>query len=693
MAVPLVMLASMSPRFRNTLSWLHTWMGLILGLAIVMLAVTGAVLVVRPQLDDVINAPLLRVPACAEPLSLDKLAAIAEAAHPASRLYAVEVTKSATSSIAFRFTDYDYVYVNPCSGAVLGIKNHYAGLFGTVDWLHRFKFVAHGDGTGRPIAGWFDTGFLIFLILGGLVLWWPRSRATLGRAFRFNWRARGVTRTLSLHKIVGLYLSLLLLVITVTALPLGFQTFRNALVWLTHSSVATPPPPRLAAPAAGTRLPLGTLYARAEKAVPDLAWVSLYMPAPGSAVMHAEILGRDAPHADAKGHLYLDAYTGRTLRFESYASGTTPGRKLYLYLLALHSGLVGGLPYQLALLIAVLGIPVQAYSGASAYLRRRFVRSKRETRSVRLVRKSIEAAGICSFEFADPQGRPLSPFEAGAHIDLYLPNGLVRQYSLCGDPADRDRYTIAVLRHPNSRGGSQALHDELKPGALVEIGLPRNHFPLVKTARFSLLLAGGIGITPLLAMAEELRRMGAPFELHYSVTARARAAFLGCMIEGGLDEYVYLHVSDEGTRLDMAALLAAHDRDCDIYVCGPESFMDAALAEATQIGWPVERLHREHFSGLARDMADGKPFELQIASTGRLIAVKAGESAATALARHGIDIPTACAEGICGTCITGVRAGEIDHRDMVLTAKERERNDRFTPCCSRASSPLLVLDL
>lgn len=686
-------MASMSPRFRNTLSWLHTWTGLILGLAIVMLAVTGAALVARPELDDVINAPLLRVPACAQPVALDRLTAIAEAAHPASRLYAVEVTKAATSSVAFRFADYDYVYVDPCRGAVLGIKNHYAGVFGTMDWLHRFKFIAHGDGAGRSVAGWFNVGFVLLLIIGGLVLWWPRSRAAAGRAFRFNWRARGISRTLSLHKVAGLYLSLLLLVITLTALPLGFQTFRDAISWLTRSSVETPPPPHLAAPANLQPLPLAALYIRVEKAVPDLSWVSLYIPAAHSAVMHAEILRRDAPHANAKGHLYLNAYTGQTLRFRPYASGTTPGRKLYLYLLALHSGLVGGLPYQLALLIAVLGIPVQAYSGASAYLRRTFKRPLRETRRVRLVRKSLEADGICSFEFADPRGRALPPFEPGAHIDVHLENGLVRQYSLCGDPADRSRYTIAVLRHPQSRGGSQTLHETLEPGALVEIGLPRNHFPLAKTARYSLLVAGGIGITPILAMAETLQRMGTPFVLHYSVASRARAAFLQRIAERGLNDRTRLHVSDEGTRLDIAALLSAHDPDADIYVCGPSAFMDAVLGEATQRGWPDMRLHREYFSGLAQDLAESKPFEVEIASTGQFIEVKACESAVTALARHGIDIPTACAEGVCGTCITGVRAGDIDHRDMVLTADERVRNDRFTPCCSRANSARLVLDL
>jgi vanillate O-demethylase ferredoxin subunit len=227
----------MNVSFRKPLSWLHTWSGHIFGLAIVLFAVTGAGLVLRPELEPAANRNLFAVPVCSTPLSLNALDAAARAAHPLSRPYAIEITRDPAASTAIRFVDDEYVYLDPCTARVLGIKNQYGGFFGTLEWLHRFKFVAHGDGLGRVVGGWVSAVFAALLIMGGLVLWWPRRRGEFKSAATFQWRRSGGARTLSLHKVVGLYSAILLLVIVLTALPLAFQPFRHLISWATQSAV------------------------------------------------------------------------------------------------------------------------------------------------------------------------------------------------------------------------------------------------------------------------------------------------------------------------------------------------------------------------------------------------------------------------------------------------------------------------
>ena len=686
----------MKLQFRESLSWLHTWSGLVLGLAIALFAITGAGLVLRPNLDVFVNRHLLAVPACNAPRPLDRLVRDAERAYPNGEFRAVEITADPTASLAVRFADDTYVYLNPCSAEILGIKNHYAGFFGTLDWLHRFRFIGNPehDLSGKITGGLITAVFLVLLIVGGLLLWWPRTRGEWKNAAAFQWRRRGSARTLSLHKVVGLYSALLLLLITLTALPLSFQPFRDLIGWATNSPVASAPPPRLSRPAHGKPLPLQELWQLAEARVGDIAWASLYRPAATSAVAEVEILQRGAPHANAKSFLYLNAYNGETIRLSRYATGMPEGRKVYLYLLALHSGLVGGLGYQLLLLLAVLGIPVQVYSGASVWLRRKFRKAPpAATLRLRLVRKMKEAESIASFEFTHPDGRSLPPFSAGSHIDVTPLPGLTRQYSLCNDPNDTHRYVIAVLRCADSRGGSQAMHEVLKAGDLVEVSVPRNHFPLAHSAARSLLIAGGIGITPILCMAERLANSGADFRLHYCMRSRGQAAFLERIAASDFARRAQLHVSDEGTRLDIDALLDSEPRDSHLYICGPAGFMDAVIAAAAARGWPETLIHREYFAAAAHDSARDTAFDVRIASTGQTIRVERDETAVVALARHGILIPTSCSEGVCGTCVTRVIEGEIEHNDVFLTGEERARNDQFTPCCSRARSPLLVLDL
>jgi len=314
---------------------------------------------------------------------------------------------------------------------------------------------------------------------------------------------------------------------------------------------------------------------------------------------------------------------------------------------------------------------------------------------VRVARKRVEAEGICSFELVHAEGGALPPFTAGAHVEVHLPGGVTRPYSLYGSPADTQRYRIAVLRETASRGGSAALHERVAEGDRLAIESPRNLFKLADEARSHLLLAGGIGITPLLAMAEELTRRGAPFELHYCARSRARAAFVEQIERSAYSGHVSLHFSDgdAARRLDIAALLAQAPRGRHLYACGPAGFMDAVLGAARAQGWPEAQLHHEVFGALPVDSSGDQAFEVQLGESGRIVPVPAGCSIVTALAQAGVTIPTSCEQGICGTCMTTVLSGTPDHRDQYLTPEEQAAGELILPCCSRAKSARLVLAL
>lgn len=308
------------------------------------------------------------------------------------------------------------------------------------------------------------------------------------------------------------------------------------------------------------------------------------------------------------------------------------------------------------------------------------------------------AQGIRMFELAPLDGTRLPEYTPGAHIDVHLPTGLVRQYSLCGGPQQRDAYVIAVQHNVASRGGSRAMH-ALQVGDTLSIEGPRNHFPLANDARHSVLLAGGIGITPLLSMAERLAQTQASFELHYCVRNRERAAFLDRLDAPHLNGRCTLYTDDAPTdaRIDVARIVRDPLPGSHLYVCGPSGFMDHAFDTAKQAGWTDRHLHREYFSAPAIDTRDNAPtaraFSVRLARSGKLVSVSERETVVQALAAHGVCIETSCEQGVCGTCLTRVLAGDPEHRDLYLTDDERARNDQFLPCCSRSHTDELVLDL
>jgi vanillate O-demethylase ferredoxin subunit len=314
-----------------------------------------------------------------------------------------------------------------------------------------------------------------------------------------------------------------------------------------------------------------------------------------------------------------------------------------------------------------------------------------KTIPVRVVDKRRAALDICLFELERSDGQALPPFSAGSHIDVHLPGGLVRQYSLCNDPAQHQRYQICILLDPHTRGGSRAMHDKVAVGDTLLIGEPRNLFHLVPGEHAVLLLAAGIGVTPLLSMAWKLLSQGRRFHLHYFTRSAERTAFHAQILQSPLRAMVSFWFDDAPgvARPSIGDILDHTEPDAHVYACGPLGFLKYVQDTCAQMQWA--HLHYEAFT--AAPVAAGEAFTVKLQSSGRLIAIPAGQTVVEALAQAGVEIPVSCEQGICGTCLTRVCEGVPDHRDQYLTDQERERGDQFTPCCSRARSPVLVLDL
>lgn len=313
---------------------------------------------------------------------------------------------------------------------------------------------------------------------------------------------------------------------------------------------------------------------------------------------------------------------------------------------------------------------------------------------VRVQRIVQETADIKSFELVSTDGAALPAWDAGAHIDVRIDDKTVRQYSLCGVPGARDAYRIAVKKAADSRGGSRAMHQRVGVGDTLAISDPRNHFPLIDGARHYVLIAAGIGITPLVAMTRELQARGASYELHYFTRSIADTAFHEELSSARYAGHVTLHhgVAD-GLRELLRGLLGQYLAGHHLYMCGPRRFTEV-IDEVTAGIWPTEAIHVEYFSAdRAALAAPSEAFEVKLQRSGRTIPVAAGTSIVDALSAHGIEVATSCREGVCGTCLTGVIAGTPDHRDAFLSAKERKAGDKIMICVSRAKSGQLVLDL
>lgn len=311
-----------------------------------------------------------------------------------------------------------------------------------------------------------------------------------------------------------------------------------------------------------------------------------------------------------------------------------------------------------------------------------------------------EAQDIRSFSITRMDGLPFAPYEPGAHIDVTSPAGVTRQYSLCGDPDRCDALSFAVKKEADSRGGSRSLHDDVVAGMELSISAPRNLFQLASEAREHILIAAGIGITPLLSMAYRLVRQRVPFKLHYFARTPQQAAFLSQLSAPPFAEHVEVHLQVPRDALDQTlhACIAKAGDGAHLYTCGPAPFMERVVRVAADY-LPEEAVHLERF-GAQADATDSESaragsdqFEVRLAKTGATVEVKRGQTIVEALAQIGVEVDTSCGEGVCGTCMVDVVDGEPEHRDHCLSKAERASNSVICCCVSRSRSPVLVLDL
>lgn len=307
-----------------------------------------------------------------------------------------------------------------------------------------------------------------------------------------------------------------------------------------------------------------------------------------------------------------------------------------------------------------------------------------------------DVGDIMRLRLVSQDGAPLPAFTAGAHIDIQVPGispPLWRQYSLCSDVTDLSQYEIGILKDPASRGGSKTLHELIRTGAPLLAEGPRNLFPLEESATHSILFGGGIGITPMLAMAKRLHALGKDFTLHYCTRTKANTAFRADLESAPFHAQVRFH-HDDGPptqRLNLEQDLPTATAATHVYVCGPSGFMDWVIAGAEARGYGSDKIHREYFS--AEIDQSGESFEVEARASGVTVTVGPQDSIAKALARAGVKIQVKCEEGVCGTCLTPVLDGIPDHRDKFLTDEERAANEDICACCSRALTSKLVLDV
>lgn len=314
---------------------------------------------------------------------------------------------------------------------------------------------------------------------------------------------------------------------------------------------------------------------------------------------------------------------------------------------------------------------------------------------VKVTQLKREAEGILGIELQAADGGTLVPFEPGAHIDVHLADGLIRQYSVCNDAAETDRYRLGVSLSATSRGGSSYLHASLREGDSLTISEPRSLFALSSVAASHRFIAGGIGITPILSMIRWCVRHSVPWHLHYCVRSRTYAAYLDELRAFG--DNVHVHANDEsgGQTADIQALVSNVAAAEHVYCCGPDGLMDAVLHHGRQCGIPRENLHFERFTAPPPRVADNseRAFTVLLAKQGLRCAVAPNESILESLERHGVHPPFSCREGLCRSCELEVLSGKVEHRDYVLSEDEQMANRSLMICVSRAKSDELVIDL
>ena len=324
-------------------------------------------------------------------------------------------------------------------------------------------------------------------------------------------------------------------------------------------------------------------------------------------------------------------------------------------------------------------MPEQTVDGRAAPLR------------AKIARKWTEAEEIVGLQLVSI-GQQLPSYQPGAHIDVHLPNGLIRQYSLTNGPGETDSYKIGVKLDPESSGGSRFLHEKVQVGDVLAISEPRNNFPLRRDAVKTILIAGGIGATPLVSMAQTLNHSRLDCEFHYFARGRGHLAFLDVLTPLSCDVHAHLELGPDQTMVRLKEILSCYQQAFHMYVCGPGPMMEAARGTAESLGWPDEAIHFEYFKN-TRSVDDSTSFEIVLSRSVMTLHVPAGKTILSVLRENGVGIPSSCEQGACGTCGVTVIEGEPDHQDVYLRKSEKEAGDRIMTCVSRAKSKRLVLDI
>jgi ferredoxin-NADP reductase/nitrite reductase/ring-hydroxylating ferredoxin subunit len=324
-------------------------------------------------------------------------------------------------------------------------------------------------------------------------------------------------------------------------------------------------------------------------------------------------------------------------------------------------------------------MPARAKSGPKAELR------------VKVSQKSLTSNGVMSFRLESLKGQ-LPTVQPGAHIDVHMPNGMSRQYSLTNGPGEPDHYTIGVKLEPDSRGGSECMHNAVQVGDILAISAPRANFPLRRDATHTILVAGGIGITPMLAMAQALKAQDLPFQLHYFAQSEEHLSFRPILDDLGENLNTHLGLSPDETGAALRETLASYAYANHLYICGPGPMLEATRTIADEQGWPEESVHFEYFKN-TKIIDDSSTFEVALARSALTLQVPAGKSILEVLQENGLETPSSCEQGACGTCLATVIEGEPDHQDVYLSDGEKASNTKILTCVSRSKSKRLVLDI
>jgi ferredoxin-NADP reductase len=307
-------------------------------------------------------------------------------------------------------------------------------------------------------------------------------------------------------------------------------------------------------------------------------------------------------------------------------------------------------------------------------------------------RKWQSADGVIGFELADRDGKHLPTFQPGAHIDVHLPNGLIRQYSITNGPGDLSSYVIGVKQESASKGGSKVLVETVREGDVLAISEPRNNFPLRRDATRTVLIAGGIGITPLLSMARFLDKSSLNYELHYFARTGDGLAFQSelAALHGKIDRHIGL--ARDAIKAKIAEVLGQYQFANHVYICGPGAMLEMVQETAASLGWPDDAIHFEYFQN-DKVIDSSSAFDVELARSAMTLHVPAGKTILETMREAGLTVPSSCEQGACGTCLTTVMEGEVDHQDVYLNKTEKASNSCMMTCVSRAKSGRLVLDI